>query len=418
MSPSGEQRGGPERRHASAPKARAERDAARAELIDWLSFVTADAHVLTRHPELCWQQAANRPAGSAVAKVTEARIGRGRGPAGPWLRWLNKPESSAAPVASVIHSLELVTALAASPDGTILAATDLWGEQVGLWDAISGRAIGRLRLDRMSFRPIVFSADGRWLLTWGPEELLAWEVRHLGRPRLLARDARAFPALAVTAAGTVLFRGAREDLLLMVDPREVSAIDSLPVEGSITGIRAPAGHAPTLIATSRGLSLFEEEPRAVRPLCAAEAATALGPAPPVAVTVDGSRAIVGTRTGAIEVWDTASGRRQTRLAGHPGEGPPEQRSFTTQIEGLRRSGHRVQIASPRRSAVTALATGTDPNLLASGGADGRIRIWELDRASPVTELAGHDVAVASLVFLSERRLLSGGGGPHLKIWSI
>lgn len=55
--------------------------------------------------------------------------------------------------------------------------------------------------------------------------------------------------------------------------------------------------------------------------------------------------------------------------------------------------------------------------LVTGGSDGSVRVWSLDRLVPVHRLAAHDNSVTSLQF-NESRIVSGGSDGRVKVWDI
>ena len=55
--------------------------------------------------------------------------------------------------------------------------------------------------------------------------------------------------------------------------------------------------------------------------------------------------------------------------------------------------------------------------LVTGGSDGSVRVWSLERLVPIHRLAAHDNSVTSLQF-DEQRIVSGGSDGRVKIWDI
>lgn len=53
--------------------------------------------------------------------------------------------------------------------------------------------------------------------------------------------------------------------------------------------------------------------------------------------------------------------------------------------------------------------------LVTGGSDGSVRVWSLERLQPIHRLAAHDNSVTSLQF-NESRIVSGGSDGRVKVW--
>lgn len=94
---------------------------------------------------------------------------------------------------------------------------------------------------------------------------------------------------------------------------------------------------------------------------------------------------------------------------------------TIQIWNVSR-GEPQQTLSDQASPVHALAWNLDGNLLASGSADGGIRLWEIQEAQPGTSmrlLTGHTDLVWSVAFAPDgRTLASGSVDGTVKLWNV
>lgn len=55
--------------------------------------------------------------------------------------------------------------------------------------------------------------------------------------------------------------------------------------------------------------------------------------------------------------------------------------------------------------------------LVTGGSDGSVRVWSLERFCAIHRLAAHDNSVTSLQF-DDTRIVSGGSDGRVKVWDL
>ena len=53
----------------------------------------------------------------------------------------------------------------------------------------------------------------------------------------------------------------------------------------------------------------------------------------------------------------------------------------------------------------------------TGGSDGSVRVWSLEKMAPIHRLAAHDNSVTSLQF-DDTRVVSGGSDGRVKVWDL
>jgi F-box and WD-40 domain protein CDC4 len=53
----------------------------------------------------------------------------------------------------------------------------------------------------------------------------------------------------------------------------------------------------------------------------------------------------------------------------------------------------------------------------TGGSDGSVRVWSLEKMAPIHRLAAHDNSVTSLQF-DDSRVVSGGSDGRVKVWDL
>lgn len=155
-----------------------------------------------------------------------------------------------------------------------------------------------------------------------------------------------------------------------------------------------------------------------------------GTARSVAFSADGRQVISGGLDGRIYVWDAVSGRQARRLVGLP---PIRCVAFSTdgrhalagdeagQVGVFPVSGWRGLFYCRERHAgpVYDIAPAPDGRRALSAGADGAVRLWDIERRRELRRFEGHSGGVQSVVFTPDgRRALSAGDDNTVRLWDV
>jgi WD40 repeat protein len=149
----------------------------------------------------------------------------------------------------------------------------------------------------------------------------------------------------------------------------------------------------------------------------------------VNISVDGEMLAAADGSGAIEIWDLASGRIKRTLTS---AGKVTALRFTpdgrmlasasqdggVRLWELQTGGLSLQLKK-HSAAVNAIAFSRDGTLMATGSDDRTVIMWDTASGKSRRTLKGQDMTVSSLAFSADATLLaSGGGNASVILWDV
>ena len=322
----------------------------------------------------------------------------------------------------------IVAAIAFSPDGRLLASASRDRTvRITALEAGGGEATRIFTGHTDDIETVTFSPDGRRLASAGLDgtvrliDLERGQQQVLGGAKLMIERLAFSPDGEWLAAGTQdqdmrLWKVGGEEVTVLAGHRnDVDALLFLPGAAGEPTALISAGHDKRLLVWRRDGQSFGRIPQ--------ELAGHSQTVDQLALLPGGRYLVSGSSDHDLRIWDLESGQSQ-RL-------DPEQHGHT--ISGLALAdGGNVLISSsldgavcvwdldgkgggrPRLrleghdGAVQALALSPDQRILATGGADRKVRLWDWRAGKQIAELAGHDEQIGILAFSPDGRLLASG----------
>lgn len=282
-----------------------------------------------------------------------------------------------------------VASVSFSPDGNTLVTGGNYVPPVQLWRVSDGERVGTLEWAGHGPRLTIISPDGKLLavgLRGGLAQVLLWRAPDWAEYRILEgyqETAGASNSLAFSPDGTILAGGCSDGIVRLWQVTEdgpVTPIQTFP------GFRAAFSPDGQLLATTQADSTVQ----ILQPFGGGVLHTLAGhtaEANTVAFSPDGTLLASGGRDNTIRLWQVSDGTLVDTFEGHTGP-------------------------------VESVAFSPDGTTLASGSQDASVRLWSVADGTPLNTLEDHGIMVYSVAFSSQGVLASGAADGTVKLWRV
>jgi WD40 repeat protein len=282
-----------------------------------------------------------------------------------------------------------------SPDGKRALSGD--HRAVRLWDVATGKELAKMDEHDDRVMAVCFSPDGKKVASGSEDRTVRLlDADKLAEGRVLRGHKGDVRAVAFSSDGKQLFSASLDGTVRTWDvatgkPLKGARLDDF---GLLSLAVLPGDRQVLLCSLGHHDILCLDVPEGKRRLGLAGHD---GRVMSVRLSPDGKRALTAGQDGTLRLWDIAA-RDQLRLM-KPDRPPPGQ--------------------TPPLISVSCASMSRDGKRAVSGGADMKLRIWDLSDGTLIRELTGHSNTIWSVAVSPDgKRALSGGMDGTMRLWSV
>jgi WD40 repeat protein/uncharacterized caspase-like protein len=320
---------------------------------------------------------------------------------------------------------DLITALAFSPDGKILASggTDT---TVKLWETASGQELRTLSGHLNQVDAVAFSPDGKTLASGSADDTVKlWDVANGQELRTLSGHSSFVHAVAFSPDGRTLVSGSRDGTVKLWDIASGRELRTLTGHSSAVEAVAFSPNGKTLASGSKDDTVKLWDIASGNELRTLHS----GWVNAVTFSPDGRTLASGSWDGTVMLWDIASGQELRTVSRH--SSPVISVIFSHDGKKLASgswddtakvwevaSGQELSTLTGHSTSADRVAFSPDGKTFAAGSHGGTAKLWDIASGQELLTLTGHSDGVLSVAFSPDQRILSSGGEDGtIKLWN-
>ena len=326
----------------------------------------------------------------------------------------------------VAHA-EGITALAFSPDGTLVASGSGYADgSVKLWQVPTGEPAGTLLGHNAWIPGLAFAPDGKTLASASSDQTIRlWDVAKREHIATLRGHLNEVHAVAYSPDGKRLVSGSKDgDVMLWDTSAKRSDLTYRFVPTNVRDVTF-LRDSKTIVTSSRdgSVALWDAGSAVEREKIGGLGTNNIG----IVTSPDGRLLAVGDRGRKVKVWDLAASKETTNFVAHSGavswlaflEGGKVllTADSTSEIKRWEVGSWRELSSWKMDSGVSAVDVSSDERFLAAAHGNGTVKVWDAKTGDELAAFDAHPASIPSVTFTPDARLfVTGGEDGAAKLW--
>lgn len=343
------------------------------------------------------------------------------------------------PLGAPLRAASGVSEIMFLPEGELLLAAEETDGIVRLWDVRAGKELRVFTGEHKSKNPsasfngiileLSFLPETRTLVTASAERVVFWRLDDAQSLRRVELPQQDLTAVTVSADGRTILTGANDGTTVLLDGAgsELRRFEGDAVR--VTRVSASADGRFVLVGGKEHAAVLwdMEQGREVRRFKQGEGgidSTRLAP--------DGSWLFTSDTEGVGRTWNAADGRELQRFVGHRGDivsvafSSDGERILTGGLDSTarlwdRRTGKQLKKFEMSTGIVRAVAFSPDEKHVLTGGDNSPVRLWSVEGERQVAQFdGGIRLSVEAVAFMPDGKsvIAAGGVDTAIRIWDV
>lgn len=323
--------------------------------------------------------------------------------------------------------IDWISSIAFSPNGQLLAVSGSSEATVKLWEVATGQCVRILQGHTYWISSVAFSPDGQ-LLASGSDDHTArlWEVATGQCVRILQGHTNHLRSVAFSPDGQILASGSNDSTVKLWEVSTGQCLQILhhtyygrSVAFSPDGqLLASSDHDSTVklweVATGNCLKTLQGHTHAIAK---------------IAFSPDSQLLASCGQESIVRLWEVSTGQCLQILRGHTNKvrsiafSPDGQTLASASDDSTVRlwevsTGHSLRILQGHTTRMRSVAFSPNGQLLASGSGDHKVRLWDVNTGQCLKVLHGHTSGIQSVAFSSDGQTIASSGDPTVRLWDV